>query len=83
MKDGTRATLQKGCWILLKLQEPVNKEIQILLDQGHIEKVNTMKDYVFIQPIVLAAKKDRPVEEALDPRALKTSIATTSIKCRI
>ena len=77
MRDGTRATQQKGRRIRLQLQEHVEKEIQNLLAQGHIEKVNTIKDDVFIQPVVKTVKKKKncPVEIVLDAQALNNSIA--------
>ena len=75
MKDGTRVTQQKGRRIPIQLQEQVDKEIQNLLEQGHIQKVNNIKDDVFIQPVVITVKKDRSVKLALDARALNNSIA--------
>ena len=53
----------------LQLQEQVDKEIQSLLERSHIEKVNTMKDVVFIQPVVTTVGKDRCVKIALEARA--------------
>ena len=75
MKDGTRITPQKGRRIPIQLQDQVDSKITILLDQGHIEKVDTIKDDVFIQPVVITIKKDRSVKIALDARALNDSIA--------
>ena len=57
------------------MQDQVDKEIKQLLEQGHIEKVDTIKDDVFIQPVVITVKKDRSVKIALDARALNNSIA--------
>ena len=75
MKDGTRITQQKGRRIPIQLQDQVDSEITNLLDQGHIERVDTIKDDVFIQPVVITAKKDRSVKIAIDARALNDSIA--------
>ena len=75
MKDGTRITQQKGRRIPIQLQDQVDSEITNLLDQGHIERVDTIKDDVFIQPVVITVKKDRSVKIALDARALNDSIA--------
>ena len=41
---------------------------------GHIEKINEIKDDVFIQPTVITVKKDRSVKIALDARALNRAI---------
>ena len=75
MKDSTRITQQKGRRIPIQIQDQVDRKIKNLLDQGHIERVDTRKDDVFIQPIVLTVKKDRSVKIALDARALNDSIA--------
>ena len=75
MKDGTRITQQKRRRIPIQLQDQVDSEITNLLDQGHIERVETIKDDVFIQPVVITVKKDRSVKIALDARALNDSIA--------
>ena len=75
MKDGTRVTQQNGRRIPLQLQYQVDKEIKHLLEHGHIEKVDTIKDDVFIQPVVITVKKDRSVKIVLDARALNNSMA--------
>ena len=75
MKDGTRVTQQKGRRIPIQLQDQVDKEIKQLLEQGHIKKRDTLKDDVFIQPVVITVKKDRSVKIALDAGALNNSIA--------
>ena len=75
MKDDTRVTQQKGRRIPIQMQEQVDNEIQNLLEQGHIQKVNNTKDDVFLQPVVITVKKDRSVKLALDARALNNSIA--------
>ena len=58
MKDGTRITQQKGRRIPIQLQDQVDSEITNLLDQGHIERVDTIKGDVFIQPVVITVKID-------------------------
>ena len=40
-----------------------------------MERVDTIKDDVFIQPVVITVKKDRSGKIALDARALNDSIA--------
>ena len=75
MKDDTRITQQKGRRIPIQLQDQVDNEINKLLEQGHIERVDTIKDDVFIQPVVITVKQDRSVKIALYARALNDSIA--------
>ena len=45
-----------------------------MLKDGHIEKINEIKDDVFIQPTVITVKKDRSVKIALDAGALNQEI---------
>ena len=41
-----------------------------LLKDDHIEKLNDIKDNVFLQPTVITVKKDRSEKIALDARSL-------------
>ena len=75
MEDDVRITQQKGRRIPIQLQNQVDKEIEKLLKEGHIEKVDKIQDDVFIQPTVITVKKDKSVKIALDARALNQSIA--------
>ena len=45
-----------------------------LLQAGHIERINDIKDDVFIQPTVITVKRDRSVQIALDVRAINQAI---------
>ena len=47
----------------------MQKEIEQLLNEGHIERVTEDKE--FIQPIVFTVKRDKSVKIALDARAQK------------
>ena len=73
-KTDAKITQQKGRRIPIQLQKAVDKEIGRLLKEGHIEKINEIKDDVFIQPTVKTVKKDRSVKIALDARALNRAI---------
>ena len=75
MKEIAKNTQQKGRRIPIQLQEKVDKEIEKLLKEGHIEKVKKIQDDVYIQPTVITVKKDKSVKIALDARALNQSIA--------
>ena len=74
-ENEANVTQQKGRRIPIQLHEQVDKEIEMLLKRGHIEKVNKIQDNVFIQPTVITVKKDKSVKIALDARALNQSIA--------
>ena len=75
MKENAKITQQKGRRIPIQLQEQVDKEIEKLLKDGHIERIEKIQDDVFIQPTVITVKKDKSVKIALDARALNESIA--------
>ena len=73
-KADAKITQQKRRRIPIQLQKAVDKEIGRFLKEGHIEKINEIKDDVFIQPTVITVKKDRSVKIALDARALNQAI---------
>ena len=49
MTKDTKITQQKGRRIPIQLQNRVDNEINRLLKEGHIEKVDKIQDDVFIQ----------------------------------
>ena len=56
------------------MQKAVDAEIKRLLEDGHIDKVNDIKDDVFIPRTVITVKKDRSIKIALDARAINKTI---------
>ena len=74
LKPESEVTQQKGRRIPIQLQKAVDDEIKRLLEEGHIEKIDDIKNDVFIQPTVITVKKDRSVKIALDARALNQAI---------
>ena len=58
----------------ITLQEKVDKEIDKLLQQGHIEKLNECSDKYFVSPIVITVKKDGSVKLALESRELNKQV---------
>ena len=65
---------QKGRRVPIQLQDAVNKEVSRLLQEGHIVKVQEIKEDVFLQPTVITVKKDRSVKIALDARELNKNV---------
>ena len=74
LKPEVKTNQQKGRMIPIQLQKAVDEEIKTLLKEGHIEKINEIKDDLFIQPTVVTVKKDRSVKIAVDARALNKAI---------
>ena len=68
LKSEAEVSQQKGRRIPIQLQKAVDKEISRLLKEGLFEKIDEIKDDVFIQPSVITVKKDRSVKIALDAR---------------
>ena len=65
---------QKGRRVPITLQEKVDKEIDKLLEQGHIQKLEERSDKYFVSPIVITVKKDGSVKLALELRELNKQV---------
>ena len=65
---------QKGRREPITLQEKVDKEIDKLLGQGHIQKLEECSDKYFVSPIVITVKKDVSVKLALESRELNKQV---------
>ena len=65
---------QKGRRMPLQLQEAVEAEIDKLLKEGHIRRVEKISDKIFIQSVVVTVKMDKTVKIALDARSLNNAI---------
>ena len=61
---------QKGRRIPIHLQERVEAELNKLIDQKHIIKLDKCSDKQFISPIVIIVKKDQTVKLALDSKKI-------------
>ena len=65
---------QEGRRILLQRQEAVEAEIDDLLKEGHVRRVEKINDEVVIQPVVITVKKDKTVKLAANARSLSDAI---------
>ena len=65
---------QKGRRIPVHLQERVEGELNKLMDQNHIIKLDKCLDQQFISPIVITVKKDQKVKFALDSKKINKFI---------
>ena len=50
----------------ITIQEKIDKEVEKLLEQGHIQKLEECLDKYFVSPIVITVKKDGYVKLALE-----------------
>ena len=73
LKPGHIPTKQKARPIPLHLQNEVEKEINRLITEGHLEKIQNVDEDCFVSPVVITVKKDKKVKIALDSRKLNDS----------
>ena len=73
-KDNCVPKQQKGRRIPLQLQNSVEKELEKLIKNGHIERINKIKDNAFIQTTVITVTRDKTVKIALDAREMNENI---------
>ena len=64
MKSNGKISQQKGRRVPIPLPEQVDKEIEKLLTEGHIERVEKIQADIFIQRTVITLKKDKSVKIA-------------------
>ena len=64
----------KGRKVPIHIQDRVAKEIKLVMEQGHIEKVDKCTTDVFIAPIELTAKKDGSIKLALNAKLMNAQI---------
>ena len=64
----------QGRRVPIQLREAFQAEVNRMLKEGHIERLNEITDEQFIQPVVITVKKDESVKLALDACALKNEI---------
>ena len=69
-----RVIHQKGRKVPIHLQPKVKIELEKLLNEGHIEKLNNCSDQFFVSPIVITVKKDKSIKIALDSKILNKAI---------
>ena len=73
LKPGHYPVKQRARPIPLHLQEHVGRELETLIKNGHLQKVNNVDEDCFVSPVVLTVKNDKSVKIALDSRKLNDS----------
>ena len=61
---------EKGRRVPVHIQDKVGLEIQKLIQEGHVVKLNKCTSVLFISPIVITAKKDGSVKLAMDAKPM-------------
>ena len=70
LKKDTKPIQQKGRPGPIHFQKTVKKELEKLIESGHLEKADNTTENCFVSPAVIAIKKDKSVKIALDSRKL-------------
>ena len=65
---------QKGRPVPISLQDKVDKEIDRLINEGHIIKLQECSDKYFVSPIVITVKKDGSIKLVLESRELNKQV---------
>ena len=65
---------EKGRRVPVHIQDKVGQEIQKLIHEGHVVKLNKCTSEHFISPIVITAKKDGSVKLAMDAKPMNDQI---------
>ena len=65
---------EKGRRVPVHIQDKVGLEIQKLIQEGHVVKLNKCTSEHFISPIVITAKKDGSVKLAMDAKLMNDQI---------
>ena len=71
LKKETKPIQQKGRPVPIHFQKTVKKELEKLIESGHLEKADNTTENCFVSPAVITMKKDKSVKKALDSRKLK------------
>ena len=69
-KKYEKITQQKCRRIPTSIQNQVDKEIEMLLKEVHIEKGDKIKYEVFVQPTVITIRNDESVKIASEPECV-------------
>ena len=73
MKKDAKPIQQKGRPVPIHFQKIVKKELEKLIEKGHLEKADKTTENCFVSPAVITIKKDKSVKIALDSRKLNES----------
>ena len=67
--------------IPIHIQDKIETEIEKLLTEGHITKLDKCTSDCFIAPIVITVKKDDSIELAMDAKPINRQLFKKSTKC--
>ena len=74
LKENFSPTQHKGRRVPLHLLERVEKELENLIEDKQMKRLEKCSDEYFISPVVITVKKDKSVKIALDSKELNDAI---------
>ncbi len=74
---------QKGRRIPIHMQKAVETEIEKLISEGHLEKLEEVGEHIFVSPVVVTRKSDGSVKIALDSVELNKQIVRKTMQMPI
>ena len=83
LKKDTKPIQQRGRPVPIHFQKIVKKEIETLIESGHLEKADKTTENCFVSPAVITIKKDKSVKIALDSRKLNEACVKGKRQCQI
>ena len=81
-KEKFTPTQHKGRRVPLHLLERVEQELEKLIDDKQIMRLEKCSDEYFISPVVITVKKDKSVKIALDSKELNEQSTKTNTRCK-
>ena len=60
LEKDTKPIQQKGRPVPIHFQQTVKKELEKLIESGHLEKADKTTENCFVSPAVITIKKDKP-----------------------
>ena len=70
LKKDTKPIQQKRRPVPIHFQKTVKKELEKLIESGHLDEADNTTENCFVSPAVITIKKDKSVKIALDSRKL-------------
>ena len=73
-RDDFRVEQQRGRRIPIHIQAAVEKEVERLIKEGHLTKINQLEEDSLVSPVVIAVKADGSVKIAMDASQINKQI---------
>ncbi len=82
-KEKMEIKQQKGRRIPIHMQRAVEAELEKLMKEGHVEKLDEVGEEIFVSPVIVTRKSDGSVKTALDAVKLNRQIVRKTMQMPI